>query len=276
MIAAEIDMEVRLLDIQPQVLFAGLTAVTIIVVVGLGTGLAASIYFTDRAIRIAAARGAESMANRAASGGAAAAVLSPPAPTTQFIASHGRINASPSLGLHNDKFGMWIFLASEVMFFTALIATFVFFKLRGTLITPEELNIPLTAVNTFLLLMSSLTVVLALDTIKQDQKLAFRTWLVATAVLGAMFVGIQGYEWTSLMNAGVTPTSAMFGTVFFVLTGFHGLHVIIGVLWVLLVLARNTLGHFSGLTSMGFELFGLYWHFVDIVWIVLFTIIYLI
>jgi cytochrome c oxidase subunit 3/cytochrome o ubiquinol oxidase subunit 3 len=95
-------------------------------------------------------------------------------------------------------------------------------------------------------------------------------------LLGAVFIMFQGVEWTNLFAEGVTPTSGVFGTAFFVLTGFHGLHVIGGLVWLLVfLLPRAFTGRLRPQNTPDVELFGLYWHFVDIVWIVLFTLIYL-
>jgi heme/copper-type cytochrome/quinol oxidase subunit 3 len=192
------------------------------------------------------------------------------------VTAEGYLEVAPTLGVDNRKLGVWVFLASEVIFFSALIATFLAFQVRSNIDASNVLNLPLTSVNTFILIVSSFTVVNALDAVQQGKHGLFRLMLLFTLVLGALFVGIQGREWAELIHKGVTPSNDIFGTAFFVLTGFHGLHVIVGLIWLLFVIARALRGDFSAGNNLGVETFGLYWHFVDIVWIVLFAIIYLI
>jgi heme/copper-type cytochrome/quinol oxidase subunit 3 len=233
------------------------------------------VYQADREVRKGRVRAAQLAANGVPS--APAVDMMPPAPTSELLAKLGTSEAPAALGLNNSKFGMWIFIASEVMFFTALIVTFVGFKAKDLISTPHLLNVILVGANTFILLLSSLTVVMALEAIQEGKRAAFRNYLIATAVLGAVFVGGQAFEWYELLHAEVTPSSGLFGALFFVITGFHGTHVLIGVLWVIsLVVRGSALGQFSARDNLGIEIFGLYWHFVDIVWIILFTIIYLI
>lgn len=196
---------------------------------------------------------------------------------SQVSLAEPHMEAPPSMGVNNDKLGMWIFLASEVMFFSSLIATFLAFKLRGQFeVGNEVLNIPVTALNTFILIVSSFTVVTALEAVRKGNQGRFRLMLLATAVLGVTFLTIQGFEWSALMREGITAGGTLFGTTFFVLTGFHGLHVTIGVLWLLILMMLALQGRYTAEDNVGFEIFGLYWHFVDIVWIVLFTVIYLV
>jgi cytochrome c oxidase subunit 3/cytochrome o ubiquinol oxidase subunit 3 len=191
----------------------------------------------------------------------------------------------PSLGLDNRKFGMWTFLASEVLFFSVLIANFlVLSKLDppGTFHNVstgrELLNIPLTALNTFLLLTSSFTVVLALEAIQRGQQWRFRAALLATLALGSAFIGVQAFEYYQLIVHEGLNMSSLFGASFFTLTGFHGAHVIGGLVWltILLFKAFGVMGGFSARDNLGVEVFGLYWHFVDIVWLLLFSLVYLI
>ncbi|NDJ33718.1 MAG: heme-copper oxidase subunit III, partial [Chloroflexi bacterium] len=162
-----------------------------------------------------------------------------------------------------------------IMFFTALIGAYIGFRAAGEFTLPEIPTI-IPAIGTFILIMSSLTAVLALDSLQRDREVPFILALLGIVVLGIVFLGIQGFEWTELFEKGITPTSDLFGTAFFVLTGFHGLHVAIGLIVLVFVMLRAFLGEFSRERFAGVETFGLYWHFVDIVWIVLFTVIYLI
>ncbi len=194
--------------------------------------------------------------------------------TTQ---DHTLTEAGSIAGVDNRKFGIWLFLASEVMFFMALIGMYLAY--RGQASWTEfhrALDIPLTGVNTFILLTSSLMVVLAVSAAQQGHRRNLTLWMLATVVLGTIFVSIQAFEYGKLGTEGHTLNSDLAGNVFFTLTGFHGLHVIIGVLWGVFVMLRGARGGFGRSNFMGVELFGLYWHFVDVVWILLFTIIYLI
>jgi cytochrome c oxidase subunit III len=269
--------EVVALEVQSGLIFIAIAAVVLISTAGIGITLGLLAYQADRQVRMTQVRAAEV----AAEGGVPIRpplVPLPASPTTQLLISQGHVEVAPALGLNNNKFGMWIFLASEIMFFTALIAVFATFKFRG-FITDNGLlrsGLWLVIVNTSLLLTSSLMVVLALDANQRGDRKWFFNFMVATAVLGATFVGLQGVEWTTLMREGITANSTLFGTSFYVTTGFHGAHVIIGVVWLFSIIARTKLrGEFTPQTNLGYELFGLYWHFVDIVWIILFTVIYL-
>ncbi len=251
-----------------------------------------------------------------------------------------------STGLNNRKLLMWTFLASDVMFFGAFIATFLVYRNRS-LEGPypnQVLDIPVTSVSTFVLLMSSLAMVLALDGIRRNNKTIGRFWILATASLGSVFLGFQVFEFNEFVHLGLTPQTNLFGTTFFILTGLHGTHVTLGVIWLLLMalvfspsplerwglvlavagfyafmistlsgiftgadsslavittltgwpamvlLLLAIVGIFGGLRilstagkgdkssdgALDLEMAGLYWHFVDIVWIVIFTVIYLI
>jgi cytochrome c oxidase subunit 3/cytochrome o ubiquinol oxidase subunit 3 len=191
--------------------------------------------------------------------------------------SHEReFRAGHELGLDHVKLGMWIFIASEVMFFGGLIAAFLKYKFQNP--SPEQalLDVALVGGNTFVLLTSSFTVVLGLAALRGGNRGAFLRYMGLTILLGVAFLGGQGYEFATLFGEGVTPTTSLFGSSFFTLTGFHGLHVLIGVIWALVVVGRGLRGAFGPEDDRAVEIFGLYWHFVDIVWIVLFTLIYLI
>jgi heme/copper-type cytochrome/quinol oxidase subunit 3 len=179
-------------------------------------------------------------------------------------------------GLDNAKLGMWIFLATEVMLFSALIASFLSMASRSPATANDVLNIPITAGNTFILIISSTTVVLALENFMKGNRQRGKWLLVATALLGAFFLSVQIYEYRSLIvEHGLTPSSSLFGSGFFTVTGFHGFHVFLGVIaciWLIIqAFGKQSLPRLTGRT----EVFGLYWHFVDVVWIILFTIIYL-
>ena len=182
-----------------------------------------------------------------------------------------------SLGVDNRKLVIWTFIASEVMFFTGLIVTYIVLRGRSTTgpFPEEALSVPLVAINTFILLSSSFTMVTALSAIERGDARGMRRWLIATAVLGLLFLSGQAIEFTTLFRDGVSLSSNLFGATFFTLTGFHGMHVLIGVIWIVFVLSRAFHGGVTKDNHLAVELVGLYWHFVDIVWIIIFTIVYL-
>ncbi len=183
-----------------------------------------------------------------------------------------------STGLSNAKIAVWAFLGSECLLFGALISTYLLYRGRSTSgPTPAQVyDIPYTSVSSFVLLMSSLTMVLALAAIQRGEHQKLRAWLMATALLGMTFIGGQVYEFTRFVQEGLTLKTNLFGTTFFVLTGFHGAHVSIGILMLLSLFGMSLDGRLPTARSETVELVGLYWHFVDIVWIVIFTVVYLI
>ncbi|MGH9189601.1 MAG: cytochrome c oxidase subunit 3 [Acidimicrobiales bacterium] len=184
-----------------------------------------------------------------------------------------------STGLSHEKIGMWAFLGSECLLFGALISTYLLYKGQsepGTITPSDVYDIPYTSVSSFVLLMSSLTMVLALSAIQRGDHRRTRVWLLTTAVLGATFVGGQAYEFTVFVREGLNLRTNLFGSSFYVLTGFHGAHVTLGVLMLLSLWNLSLRGKLSTERAETVELVGLYWHFVDIVWIVIFTLVYLI
>ena len=183
-----------------------------------------------------------------------------------------------STGLDNRKLLMWLFLGSECLFFGSLISAYLLYRDRSTTGPyPEDLfDIPFTSVSAFQLLMSSVTMVLALAAIQRGNVRGMQIWLLATAILGLLFVSGQAYEFTQFFHEGLTLETNLFGTTFFVLTGFHGAHVTIGVLILMSLFTGSLQGRIQQKDSLNVELAGLYWHFVDIVWIVIFTLIYLV
>ena len=178
----------------------------------------------------------------------------------------------------NTKFGMWVFIGGEVVFFVALILVLLLARLVNSSYEAEFrslLSIPIIALNTFILLTSSYFVVRSLDAIGSGNQKGMRNNLIGVLVLGFLFLAGQAFEWTSLFRDGVTY-STVFGMPFYTVTGIHGTHVFIGVLWSIYILVGNQRLPYTKENHLGIENFGLYWHFVDIVWIVLFTLIYLI
>ena len=181
-------------------------------------------------------------------------------------------------GLNHTKLAMWTFLGSECLLFGALISTYVLYRGRSrTGPAPHDVfDIPFTSVSSFVLLMSSLTMVLALAAIQRGDHQKLRAWLMATALLGMSFIAGQVYEFTTFVHEGLTLKTNVFGTSFFVLTGFHGAHVSGGILMLLALFGMSLDGRLPVERSEAVEMVGLYWHFVDIVWIVIFTVVYLI
>jgi heme/copper-type cytochrome/quinol oxidase subunit 3 len=183
-----------------------------------------------------------------------------------------------STGLPSTKLAMWLFLGSECLLFGALITTYVLY--RGASQTgpyPSDVfDIPYTSVSSFVLLASSLTMVLSLTAAEKQDQARMRLWLLATALLGMTFVGGQVYEFTHFYREGLSLSTNLFGTTFFVLTGFHGVHVTVGILMLLSLVGMSSTNRLPDDPAFPVEMVGLYWHFVDIVWIVIFTVVYLI
>jgi heme/copper-type cytochrome/quinol oxidase subunit 3 len=189
--------------------------------------------------------------------------------------------------VYNLKLGMWVFLLSEIMFFSSLIGAYIVLRFAH----PEQwaepnvvLNVPLTGFNTFMLICSSVTMVKAFAAIEHGDQAGLRKWLIATIILGAAFVGIQVYEYIKLAHHGFVPATSrytaeggpLYGSTFYTMTGFHGAHVTLGVVALIFTAIKAFRGKYSAVDYGGVEIMGLYWHFVDLVWIILFTIVYLI
>ncbi|GBD21945.1 heme-copper oxidase subunit III [Thermomicrobium sp. CFH 73360] len=180
-------------------------------------------------------------------------------------------------GISHNRLLMWTFLASDCMFFGSLI--WVYFAYRGRYFEgpyPREvLDIPYTSVSAAVLLLSSFAIVMALTALERADMRGFRGWLLGTILLGALFLGGQYYEFTTFYHEGLTLTSNLFGTTFFVLTGFHGTHVFIGIVWLLVQWLLSLFGKLTPAHVERFFVTTLYWHFVDIVWIIIFMLVYL-
>jgi cytochrome c oxidase subunit I len=192
--------------------------------------------------------------------------------------THAHADQTGVLRLDHRKMAMWVFLGSECFFFGTLVATYLAYKGRSVVgPAPHEiLNIPVTTVSTFDLLMSSLLMVLALAAVQRGDRRQARLWLFGTAVFGLVFLGFQAYEFTEFVHQGFTMQRNLFGSTFFVLTGLHGTHVAIGVLWLLSLWVLALRGRLGVADAVKVEIAGLYWHFVDVVWIAIFTLVYLI
>lgn len=193
------------------------------------------------------------------------------------MSNHAEPMGPTASGLGNRKLAMWLFIASESMFFGALIATYLVYEGRS-LVGPypdDILDIPLTSVSTFILLMSSLTMVLAHSACVRRDMRAARISLGITIAMGLTFLGIQVYEYTHFIQSGLNLSVNLFGSTFFILTGVHGVHIAFGVIWLIALLIHTWRPLHWERRTLDFEIAGLYWHFVDIVWIVVFTVVYL-
>ncbi len=171
------------------------------------------------------------------------------------------------------KFGMWVFLVSEIMFFTGLVGSYIVLRL-GSASWPNSwqiLNVPLLTINTTVLLTSSLTMVLAVSAIQRGDAAACARHLLLTAVLGSVFLVVKVIDYIHMIEHGFTISSNLFGSCYYLLTGFHGLHVLSGVIVLLVLHAQAKAGRFSKDSYVRVESSGLYWHFIDAVWVVLFA-----
>jgi heme/copper-type cytochrome/quinol oxidase subunit 3 len=188
----------------------------------------------------------------------------------------------PNTGITHNKLAMWAFLGSDCLLFGALISTYLLVRN-----TPEEISgagppirdvfdIPFTSVSSFVLLMSSMSMALAVGAIARGDTRRTRLWLVTTAILGSLFIGGQVYEFTAFYNEGFGYTTNISTSAFYTLTGFHGAHVSIGILMLLSLYWMVRKGRIGQAQGESVEIAGLYWHFVDIVWIVIFAVVYLI
>ncbi len=202
----------------------------------------------------------------------------------------GHHEVDTNTGVSNTKLAMWLFLGSECLLFGGLITTYLLYKNRpGTIALQDTVaghaqqarvnisdlwDIPFTSVSSFVLLASSLTMVFAVLAAARRDNPRLRLWLSTTALLGMVFVGGQVYEFSIFLKEGMGFTTNVSSSAFFTLTGFHGIHVTLGILMLLSLVALTFRSR--GLRAEAVEIIGLYWHFVDIVWIVIFTIVYLI
>jgi len=196
-----------------------------------------------------------------------------------------------STGLDSTKIAIWAFIGSECFFFASLISTYLIYKghslvgpfpheawtdpATGKIYNPI-LNIPVTSFSAFVLLMSSLSMVLAHSAVLRGDKKYSKIWLLATIVMGTMFLCMQAFEFTSFVHEGLTLQRNLFGSTFFVLTGFHGAHVAAGVLWLTTLLFIDIKRGLEPRDGINVDVCALYWHFVDVVWIAIFALVYLI
>jgi len=184
----------------------------------------------------------------------------------------------------NLKFATWLYLASEVVIFASMIGVFVVFRIHSPEIVFQvhhNANILLVTLNTFLLLTSSWAMVMGLREIRRNNPQGLIRWFGLMCLLGVVFVSLQYVEYQELAHEGIALFNQGnaydgFGARFYAPTAFHGAHVIVGVLWGLYVINNARKGKYDSKNYAGVEVFGLYWHFVDVVWVILFTMLYLV
>ena len=170
--------------------------------------------------------------------------------------------------------GMIFFITSEALIFANIIAAYLYLEIRnGSWSVPTEMTLPL--INTFVLLGSSIPARIAGDSIVKGNQRNFRLALFITILMGSYFLGGQLYEYSGLFGNHFTPQASVFGSSFFTLTGFHGLHVTIGLIFLLIVWLRGLRGDFTAKKHWAAQAGEMYWHFVDGVWVFVFSIVYL-
>jgi heme/copper-type cytochrome/quinol oxidase subunit 3 len=224
--------------------------------------------------------------------------------TATAAGAHAEHHHYTTTGLDHRKIAIWTFIGSECMLFASLISTYLIYKGRSVVgpyphtewtnpttqqVMKPILNIPVTSASTFVLLCSSLAMVLALAAVENKGKLlpagagawtralaSSKLWLWMTCLMGATFLGFQAYEFTSFVHEGLTIRTNLFGSTFFTLTGFHGAHVTAGVIWLGTLLAIDYKRGLGPKDALNVDIAALYWHFVDVIWIAIFTLIYLI
>ena len=205
-------------------------------------------------------------------------------------------HALPAAVPHDDHVGkatggkvaMWLFIAQDGFSFGGLLLAYGLLRIFSAdwPVPSDILGINLTAFATFVLICSSITMVFAVDSAQRADRRGTVGWLLATILGGLVFLGVQAYEYTHLVHAGIgfttsswegQPVNSLFGSTFYLVTGFHGCHVTAGVIYLLCILRGALKGKYTqgGLSYSPVELVGLFWHFVDLVWILVFTFIYL-
>ncbi len=184
-----------------------------------------------------------------------------------------------STGIPHGKLGMWVFLASEIMLFGALISSYIVLSIGSPNFgrpPTELLGKPLATFNTFVLITSSVTMVLALAAIQKNNVKQFLGFMSLTSLLGLAFLGIKAYEYHHKIHEGITLTSSLFGSFYFTMTGLHALHMVGGLVFNSYIMIMGLRGKYNAQHHERVEYAGLYWHFVDLVWVILFPVFYLV
>ncbi|MGB2991093.1 MAG: cytochrome (ubi)quinol oxidase subunit III [Paenisporosarcina sp.] len=186
---------------------------------------------------------------------------------------------SSTLEGKNKFVGFWLFLGGETVLFATLFATYLALKNKGPegmeFTTQELYQLPLVFIMTMLLLTSSLTSVYAMYHMKNYNFKSMQAWLMITVLLGAAFLGFEIYEFYHYVHEGFTYNQSAFSSAFFTLVGTHGLHVLIGLGWFILLMLRNSKRGLNLYNAPKFYVASLYWHFIDVVWVFIFTVVYL-
>jgi heme/copper-type cytochrome/quinol oxidase subunit 3 len=186
--------------------------------------------------------------------------------------------AETNTGISNAKLGIWSFLASEIMLFGGLISAYVILRSGSAhMVVPPRsmMGVPLATFNTFALITSSVTMVMALAAIQQGDIPRFRRWILCTMGGGLIFLCVKAYEYHHKWEEGITISSNLFGSFYYTLTGLHVLHVTGGLILLAYILVAGSRGHFTPDSHDRVECAGLYWHFVDLVWVFIFAFFYL-
>jgi heme/copper-type cytochrome/quinol oxidase subunit 3 len=201
---------------------------------------------------------------------------------SETVAAHAEAFETPLTPESWGKLGMWVFLAGDAMSFGTLLAGYGAVRYgSGDWPVPEDvLGVTVSGIMTFLLILSSVAMVNGLSAARRNDLAEFRKWIGLTIIGGVIFLIMQAWEWPHFINQGLGFTknpwgAPLFGTTFYIITGFHGMHVTGGVIYLLVILLKGWNGAFLGQRADIVEIAGLYWHFVDLVWIMVFTFIYM-
>lgn len=186
--------------------------------------------------------------------------------------------ANTGTGISHAKLGTWAFLASEVMLFGGLLSAYVILNTGSAhMVTPPRamMGVPLATLNTFVLISSSVAMVLALAAIQEDNIAKFKQWMYCVLGGAGIFLVIKAYEYNHKWHEGITISSNLFGSFYYTLTGLHAIHIIGGIGVLAYILYEGSKGRYGSGNYDRVECAGLYWHFVDLVWVLLFPILYL-
>lgn len=207
--------------------------------------------------------------------------------TDQTLTRHRRTKSSevqdsplppPESFINKPLLGLLIFLGTEAMFFAGLISAYLILRAKSINWPPPgqpRLPVVVTGINTLFLLLSGYTMSRALKAIREGHSQALSRWLLATGVLGSLFLGVQGSEWIHLVSYGLTFTSSPYGATFYTLIGCHGLHLLVALIVLLLVTYKAMMGQYTRHEYTGIELCRLYWYFVVGIWPLLYLLVYL-